>query len=100
MSSFVDFPVSERVGLVKKEFIAVIRRVFDKPQELKAMIASGKLTNDQGKQILTKLVELNTNSDCVCCRKFDQRKLPLQPIDQVFEPLLDVAIEIAKTKSY
>lgn len=100
MPYFLDFSVSDRIGLVKKEFIALVRKVFDKPQELKVMITAGKLSNEQGKAILTKLPQLAVSSDCVCCRKFDQQKLQLQPVERALEPLLDMACEVARAKNY
>jgi hypothetical protein len=96
---FNEFSHSDRASLVKKEFLALVKTIFEQPEKLKAYIQQGALSNEQGKYILMAIHALNI-STCACCRKMDQRKIKLQPIDVELDPLLDIARSIAREKRY
>jgi hypothetical protein len=99
MAYFSDYPGNERAALVKRELMALIKSIFEQPEKLKAYIEQGRLSNEQCKPMLAAINDFNT-STCVCCRKFNQGKIKLNPISVELDPLLDIALEIAKQKHY
>lgn len=99
MAHFTDYPGNERAALVKRELMTLIKSIFDQPEKLKAYIEQGKLSNEQCKPMLAAINDLNT-STCVCCRRLNQGKIKLNPISVELDPLLDIALEIAKHKNY
>jgi hypothetical protein len=99
MAIFSDYSSQERAGFVKKEFIALIKSIFEYPEKLKAIIETGKLSNEQCKPLLVAINSLNT-ATCVCCRKLDQSKIKLAPVARELDPLIDIAFELARQKKY
>lgn len=96
---FSDLPVTDRIAYTKREFATLVRSIFEHPETLKTMIVEKKLSNDQSKIILKLIHKLNSKT-CVCCRRFDVSKLQMSPVEKDFEPLLDIAQENVKTKTY
>lgn len=99
MAYFNDYSQSQKVGLIKKDYIAYIRLLFDDPSQLKTLITEKKITAENAKSILQKINELNAKP-CACCRMFDQTKLQMGPIDPELNPLLDIVQQVALKKYY
>lgn len=95
---FEDLSNEQKIEVMKREFITILKSVFDNPESLKAYVTNKKLSREQAKQIFKNLHKLNMNK-CPCCRKFDQ-KLLTTPIDRELEPLIDIAQSSAKSRSY
>lgn len=96
---FSDLSVNERISYMKREFSALIKSIFENPELLKSFIDQKRISNDQGKIVLSIINSLNSKS-CVCCRKFDATKLRTTPIERELEPLLDIAQTTVKEKRF
>jgi len=99
MAKFSDFSPSDKVSLIKHEFSALIKSVFENPALLKSFINEKLIDNGQSKSILQLVNKFNSKT-CVCCRRYDPSKVKLIPIEPELEPLVDVARSIAEKKSY
>jgi hypothetical protein len=99
MGSYDDLAIGMQVQLIKNEFVAIVRRVFETPSILRTYIADKKLSSAQAKTILTAVDKLNA-SPCACCRTFNPSKLKLAPTDEELEPLIDIARAALKTRHF
>lgn len=95
---FEDLSNEGKIDVMKREFITVLKSVFDNPESLKSFITNKKLSREQAKLIFKNLHKFNKNK-CPCCRQFDQ-KLLTTPIDTELEPLIDIAQSSAKSRTY
>jgi hypothetical protein len=95
---FEDLSNQEKIDVMKREFITLLKSVFDNPESLKVYITNKTLSKEQAKQIFKNLHKLNANK-CPCCRRFDSRLLGT-PIDRELEPLIDIAQSTARSRSY
>jgi hypothetical protein len=96
---YSDFSPNDKITVLKQEFSAVIKSIFDTPEVLKTYVAQKFIDNAQSKSILNFVNRFNSKT-CVCCRRFDPTKIKMVPIDPELEPLLDVARSNAEKKSY
>lgn len=99
MAIFEELSINDKIAYTKREFIAVVRKIFENPEVLKSLVVENKISNDQSKIILTAVNNLNFKT-CACCRQFSNDKLKLSPIDKELLPLLDVAQTNVKAKAY
>lgn len=99
MAYFTDLSVPDRIAYTKREFSSVVKSVFENPEILKNLINEKKISNDQSKIILKTVNKLNSKT-CACCRRFDPSKLQMGPIEKELEPLLDIAQNVVKAKTY
>lgn len=99
MAIFEELSTNDKIAYTKREFIAVVRRVFENPEALKSFVVDKKISNDQSKIILTAVNNLNSKT-CACCRQFSNDKLKLSPIEKELLPLLDIAQANVKGKAY
>jgi hypothetical protein len=97
--NFSDISINDKIAFMKREFSAIVKNIFENPETLKTYIGSKKLSNDQSKIILQSINKLNSKT-CACCRKFDVSKLQMAPVERDLEPLLDIAQDNVKTRSY
>lgn len=96
---FTDLSVPDRIAYTKKEFLVIVKSVFENPESLKSFVDQKKLSNEQSKLIFKFVNKLNSKT-CMCCRKFDQSKLQMGPVERELEPLLDIAQTNVKAKAY
>lgn len=97
---FKDFGIRDQVSLIKNEFVALAKLMFEHPESIKAnFIANKRLTNSQAKEIFLSVDKLNM-SKCSCCRKLNINLLKSKPVDKELEPLIDIAQSIVKTKTF
>jgi hypothetical protein len=97
---FKDFGIRDQVSLIKNEFVALAKLIFEHPECIKdKFIDSKKLTNSQAKEIFLSVDKLNM-ADCSCCRKLNINLLKSRPVDKELEPLIDIAQSVAKSKQY
>jgi len=87
--NFLELPYERQVELVKTEFETIVESVFNEPNITYHYVQNGDLTKKQAKQIRNHIRTLNYYN-CYCCRKFDKRKINF-PIEETFEPLIDLA---------
>jgi hypothetical protein len=99
MAAFDNLPTPAKIQQVRYDFLLLVKSIFNNPILLKSYIDENKLSNDQSKIIFNKLNTLNSKL-CGCCRKFDDKKLSMNPINIELEPLLDMAQQIAKRRNY
>lgn len=97
--NFEGLNIRDRIHLTKKEFAAIVKTIFEHPEGLKVLVTEKKLTNKQSKAIFTCVNKLNA-MNCACCRKFNPSLLKLTPIETELEPLLDIAQNNVKTRTY
>lgn len=99
MGTFTDLPINDKIQYTKREFSNIIKNVFENPEVLKTFIGDKKISNEQSKSVL-KLVNALNSKTCACCRRFDPTKLQMSPVDKDLEPILDIAKDNVKTRSY
>jgi hypothetical protein len=99
MALFNNLSIQSKIQQVKHDFLQFVKSIFENPTILKSYIDQNKLSNDQSKVIISKLNILNSKS-CGCCRRFDSKKLSMNPISIELEPLLEIAQQIAKQRNY
>jgi hypothetical protein len=98
---FSQLPDNHKLEYTKREFTVIIKSIFENPEVLKTYIASNALTTKQAKAIF-QLVNTFNSKDCICCRKFDTKKIITRPIPEDLTPVLDIAIAAlrADTRNY
>ena len=99
--TFDDLSMRDKVAYTKREFIIIVKTIFENPENIKAYVNNKSISNDQSKDIIRCIFSEKLNSKkCSCCRRFDQNKLQLTPIEEVFEPLLEIAKTNVKSRRY
>jgi hypothetical protein len=88
-----------QIEFTRREFVSLVKRVFESPEIMKQMLLEKRLSNEQAKQILAALDNLSQGA-CYCCKRFDQYRLHLKPIEPILEPLLEIARQNVKAKLY
>lgn len=96
---FAELSFRNKILYTKREFITLAKATFDNPEILKGFVNEKKISNDQSKIIVKFIHKLNSKT-CVCCRKFDQSKLQLTPVEIELEPLLEIAQGNVKSRTY
>lgn len=97
--TFDKLTQTQQAQYVKKEFLDLIKYFFDYPGSLLDFVKNKKITVSDGLVVLKELNTLNKHA-CICCRAFDNSKLSLSPINDKFIPILDIAQDTAKKKTY
>lgn len=86
---FEELSSVEQIEVIKHRFEKTIEGIFNHPLSINRYVEAGELNKHQAKKIRTQVNTLNYYS-CPCCRKFDRTKLSTSPINEVFEPLIDI----------
>ena len=83
---------------MKAEFTSLVKSIFENPELLKTYVASKTISIGQAKEILRTINTYNSK-DCACCRRFDRNKLKISPVENILEPILDIAqINVSKKR--
>ena len=97
---FQQLDTHTQIEFTRSEFVRLAKSVFESPEILKQWFLEKKITAQQAKNILQSIDNLSSNKQCFCCKRFDQYKLKLTPIDVDLECLLDIAKQIVEAKLY
>jgi hypothetical protein len=84
---------------VKKSLESIIYNIFLDPKTLNNYVLANQMSKMDAKKIIKSLKNLNYY-DCLCCRKFDSKKLKFSPLDEAYDPLVQIAQLKAKLGDY
>lgn len=88
-----------QISHTRNEFVRLIKNLFESPELLKHWITEKRITNDQAKLVIAAIDKLS-RKNCYCCKRFDQFLLAMTPIENEFQPILEIAKQTVKEKLY
>jgi hypothetical protein len=96
---FHQLDLFTQIEYTRREFVSLVKTVFEAPEIMRQWLLDKKLSNEQAKEILIATDKMAMGA-CFCCKRFDQYRLKLTPIEPSLEPLLDIARQSVKAKLY